>query len=130
MIVVDTSALVEVILDQKARARVLPVLLGREKLMLSAVTLYETGIVLLTRRGPSAVAKLQELLLACGATVAGFDSADAMLATEAYRQYGKVIHPAGLNFGDCPAYALAKLKAAALLFVGDDFGQTDVKGVL
>jgi ribonuclease VapC len=94
------------------------------------VILYEAGVVLFTRRGPDAVNNLHELLLACGATVAGFDSADVSLAMEAYRQYGKGIHPAGLNFGDCPAYALAKRRAAARLFIGDDFSQTDARPVL
>ncbi|MBK8988164.1 MAG: type II toxin-antitoxin system VapC family toxin, partial [Chloroflexi bacterium] len=53
----------------------------------------------------------------------------AMAARSAYRLYGKGRHPAGLNFGDCFAYALAKISGEPLLFKGNDFSQTDIPGV-
>ena len=96
----------------------------------SAATVFETGVVLLTRRGPEGVTKLHSLLDSLGVTVEAFDSTCALLAIEAYRQYGKGIHPAALNLGDCPAYALAKSKNASLLYVGNDLSRTDIQPAL
>lgn len=62
--------------------------------------------------------------------VATIGLAETKLAVEAWSRYGKGRHPAGLNFGDCFAYALAKSRGAALLYKGDDFSKTDVRSVL
>lgn len=59
-----------------------------------------------------------------------FDERQSNLAFDAYRRYGKGIHPAGLNLADCAAYALAKSLDAPLLFKGDDFARTDVRRAL
>jgi ribonuclease VapC len=127
MTVIDTSALLAVVLKQEARARMLTALMETPApLLLSSVSLYEASTVLLMRTGRDGVSELHTLLNALGVTVVGFDNADAMLAIEAYARYGKGIHPAGLNLGDCPVYALARLNSAPLLFVGKDFSQTDV----
>jgi ribonuclease VapC len=62
--------------------------------------------------------------------VVPFDRAQAELAREAYRRYGKGRHPAALNFGDCFAYALSSLREEPLLFKGDDFAKTDLRSAL
>jgi ribonuclease VapC len=130
MIVIDTSALVAVILNQEQRGRILSALLAADSLAISAVTLYETGVVVLSRRGPEAFDELKVLLNALGVAVAVFDSDGATAAIDAYRVYGKGNHPAGLNLGDCPAYSLAKGKGATLLYLGEDFARTDIHPAL
>ncbi len=62
-------------------------------------------------------------------TIVPIDASQAWAALEAFRTYGKWRHPAGLNFGDCFSYALSKVTGQPLLFVGDDFGRTDVAAV-
>ena len=62
-----------------------------------------------------------------GVWIVPFDSAQALIAREAFRYYGKGRHPAALNFGDCFSYALAKHRNEPLLFEGEDFSQTDVR---
>jgi len=57
------------------------------------------------------------------------DEDQAQIARSAWRRFGKGRHPAALNYGDCFAYALAKSRSAPLLFVGDDFAQTDIERV-
>jgi len=73
---------------------------------------------------------LDELLASAGVEVVPFDSAQAASAREAFLRYGKGRHPAGLNFGDCAAYALAATHAAPLLFKGTDFAKTDLTAAL
>ena len=60
-------------------------------------------------------------------TITSFDEQQSMLAFDGFRRWGKGIHPAGLNFGDCAAYALAKSLDAPLLFKGEDFARTDIR---
>jgi ribonuclease VapC len=127
MTVIDTSVLVAIVFHEEDSPRLLDALASASRpLLLSSVTWYETGIVLATRLGLGAIAELNAWLKALNVIIADFNAADAALALEAYQKYGKGIHPAGLNMGDCPAYALAKAKQAALLFTGNDFSKTDV----
>jgi ribonuclease VapC len=84
--------------------------------------------VILARSGPKAQEKLDRLLNDLEIEVVSFARDQATLAATAYRQYGKGSgHAAGLNFGDCFSYALAKLRNEPLLFKGDDFSRTDLK---
>ena len=130
MTVIDTSALAAIVFDERSRPRLLDTLASASRpLLLSSVTWYEMGIVLTTRFGPGAVAELNAWLKALNVIIVDFNAEEAALALEAYQKYGKGIHPAGLNMGD-PAYALAKAKRAALLFIGNDFSQTDVAAAL
>jgi ribonuclease VapC len=127
MIVVDTSALMAIILsepqaDACARA------LGQEgELLMSAGTMTEVLIVS-GRRGLAD--KTAALIDNLQITVAPVAEADARRAAEAHAIWGKGVHPAGLNFGDCFAYALAKQHGCPLLYVGADFARTDVAAVL
>jgi ribonuclease VapC len=94
----------------------------------SAVTVYETGIVLGRRRGWEIVAELNALVDLLGIEIVPFSAAQIMAALDAYSRYGKGIDPkARLNLGDCAAYALAKSMNAPLLFKGEDFAATDVQ---
>lgn len=127
MTVIDTSVLVAIVFHEEGSPQLLDALASASRpLLISSVTWYETGIVLATRLGPGAIAELDAWLQAMNVIVENFNAADAALALAAYQRYGKGIHPAGLNMGDCPAYALARSKRAALLFTGNDFSKTDV----
>jgi ribonuclease VapC len=127
MTVIDTSVLVAIVFHEEGSPRLLDALVSASRpLLLSSVTWYETGIVIATRLGPGAIAELTAWLKALNVIIVDFNADAAALALEAYQQYGKGIHPACLNMGDCPAYALAKAKRAALLFTGNDFSKTDV----
>jgi ribonuclease VapC len=125
MIVADTSALVAVVLGEPDAERFLAALQSNA-VALSAVSLTEAAIVTEARQGPDAARDLELLVSAVVANVMPVDAAHARGATRAWRRFGKGRHPAGLNFGDCFAYATASLASAPLLFKGDDFAQTDI----
>jgi Uncharacterized protein conserved in bacteria len=93
---------------------------------ISAVSALEAAIVIETRKGPEGVAVLDELLAAAQFEIVALDESQYRLAREAYSRFGKGRHPAGLNFGDCCAYALARQRNEPLLFKGNDFGKTDI----
>ncbi len=94
---------------------------------MSAPSYVETAIVMVTRSGPAALEKLDHLLADLGVEIVPFAHDEAAAAVQAYRRYGKGSgHPAGLNFGDCFTYALAKLRGEPVLYKGDDFSRTDL----
>jgi ribonuclease VapC len=123
MIVVDTSALMAVALDEPAAEACSEVLALADEIVVSAGTLAETLIVAGRRNvGPA----MERLIRGLGCQVVPVTEHDAFKVAEAYSQWGKGVHPAGLNYGDCFAYALARQRACPLLFVGDDFTKTDI----
>lgn len=123
--IVDTSALVAV-LKQEAEASAFKTAMLDSEVRVSAVTLFEFGMVV-DGWGNAAASQAVELLLSqIEADVIAVDADTARLARDAYGRFGKGRHPARLNFGDCFAYALAKQSGEHLLFKGDDFSQTDV----
>ena len=125
--VIDASALIAILLDEPDR-RSLEVAMESDAVRLvSAMTKLEAGIVMVGRFGIDGGVRLDRLLARIGATIVSFDDAQADIAREAFARYGKGRHRAGLNFGDCAAYALAVLEAEPLLFKGTDFAATDVE---
>jgi ribonuclease VapC len=127
MIVVDTSALIAILTRESEYQHFLNLLDGVERRLLSAVTFYETGIVMFARAGSGGLDDLHDFLQEISAEIVPFDEAQATAALSAYSRYGKGIDPkARLNLGDCASYALAKGLNAALLFKGADFSATDV----
>jgi len=126
MIVVDTSAVMAVLLNEPTSDRVIQCL-SDNALSISAGTLSELFIVAKAR---GYAAELDEMLEAIGAEVRIVDGAIARGVQEAFVNWGKGRHPAGLNFGDCFAYATAKNINAPLLYVGDDFAKTDIDKAL
>jgi ribonuclease VapC len=127
MIVVDTSALMAIVLDERDADRCDAVLVGAAAVSISAGTLAEALIV--SGRRDVAV-EMARLVDALGMTVELVTAARARGMAEAYGRWGKGVHPAGLNLGDCFAYALAIERACPLLFIGNDFARTDVIGAL
>ncbi|MFD3263392.1 type II toxin-antitoxin system VapC family toxin [Phenylobacterium ferrooxidans] len=124
MIVVDTSALLAIVLDEAVSETSIAVLEAETEVLISAATLAE-ALIVAARRGVAT--EVDQLVVGLAFTVIPVGESAARLVSQAYAQWGKGLHPAGLNYGDCFAYALAKENDCALLFIGDDFSRTDVK---
>lgn len=124
--VIDTSALIAILLNEAAASRLLTVLELSASSGLSTASLVEAGIVMHGRLGTEGERRLDRLLFRLGVEIVPVSREHAEIAREAFRRFGKGRHPAGLNFGDCFAYALARALGEPLLFVGDDFSRTDV----
>jgi ribonuclease VapC len=127
LIVVDTSALVEIAIGGPRALECRRALQEADTLLISAGTVTETLIV---ATGRAVEPHMTALLDRFGMTIVPLTGDRAKAAARAYRRYGKSWHPASLNFGDCFAYALAKEHGCPLLFVGRDFALTDVTPAL
>lgn len=128
--VVDTSALMAVILDEPEAGQFRNLIADASMLKVSAVSVLEASLILEGRLRPEASRELDLLLRDTGFEVVPFDEQQVRLARRAWRRYGKGNHPAGLNLGDCASYALSKVTGEPLLFKGNDFSQTDVVSAL
>ncbi len=124
--VVDSSALLAILQDEPERRAMIETLESADRRCLSVVNLVEASVVIETRRGPAAARLLDTLVERAGIEVVGVDLEQGELARRAFARYGKGRHAAGLNFGDCFAYALARALGESLLFKGNDFSQTDL----
>jgi ribonuclease VapC len=127
VIAVDTSALMAIALDEPAAGPCMDALQAADELLISAGTVAEAMIVAGRRNVSPEVASLIDGL---GFTVVPLTLSAARQVAQAYDKWGKGIHAAALNFGDCFAYALARDAGCPLLFVGDDFSKTDVRAAL
>ena len=124
--VLDSSALLAILLSEPEADRMVDAIEADSRRRISAVQLLETAIVIEARKGPAGGRELDLLLHRAQVEVVNFTAELAEAAREAWRRWGKGNHPAGLNFCDCCAYALARQLGEPLLFKGDDFGKTDV----
>ena len=127
MIAVDTSALMAVVLDEPAAEACGTVLAEAAGVIILAGTLAEALIVAGRRNVGLA---MQRLIRELACQVVPVTEPDAVAVAAAYASWGKGAHPAGLNYGDCFAYALSKSTGEPLLFKGDDFARTDVEPAL
>ena len=127
MIAVDTSALIAIVLNETEADACIAALEAEDNVLISAGTLAE-ALTVSARRNTAE--ELSRLIDALGFQIVSVTPAAARPISDAYRQWGKGLHPAGLNFGDCFAYEAAKTNACHLLYVGDDFARTDIQGVL
>jgi ribonuclease VapC len=123
--VVDTSALIAILLGETDAARFELAIAKSSDPVISAVAMVEFGMVALSRRGFSP-AEVERRLGDWGLSVLPVTGATARLALAAFTRYGRGRHEAALNFGDCFVYALAKERGEPLLFKGDDFARTDL----
>jgi ribonuclease VapC len=128
--VVDTSALVAILNDEPERSAFIERIAGAPVRLISAATLLETGIVMEARRGEHAGRELDLFLHRGKFEIVPVDAEQVEIARAAFRQYGKGRHSAGLNFGDCFSYALAKHRGEPLLFKGEDFSKTEIAAML
>lgn len=127
MIAVDTSALMAIMLNEPEADACAAVIEAEEHLLISAGTVVEALIVGARRNVGEEIAQLIDGL---GFEIASLTPASARRVAQAYEQWGKGIHPAALNFGDCFAYEVAKEHGCRLLYVGEDFKQTDIESAV
>lgn len=127
MIVLDSSALMALLLAEPLADHIAAILEVENRIVISAGTLAE-ALIVATRRGVSE--EMTMLLDGLGVEVASVTASVAAAVAEAHRAWGRGSHPAGLNFGDCFAYVTAKATGGQLLFVGDDFSKTDIQPAL
>jgi ribonuclease VapC len=125
--VIDTSALVAVFLAEPERQRFLNLIIEAPIRLISAANVLETGIVLEAKRGEAAGREFDLFVVRANLEIVSVDGEQIELARSAWRKYGKGRHPAGLNFGDCFAYALARFSGEPLLAKATDFAQTDIQ---
>jgi ribonuclease VapC len=124
--VVDTSAVLAILLQEPEAAEFAQAIEEDPEPMISVASVIEAGIVLVTREGPGGRRDLRDFIAQGGLQVEPVTAEQAELALDAYERFGKGQHGAGLNFGDCFSYALAKATGQPLLFKGDDFSRTDI----
>lgn len=127
MIVVDTSALMAIVLGEREADACMAALERESELLISAGTVAEALIVAARRNvGP----EMSALVGGLGFEVVNVTAAAARRIGDAHARWGKGLDPSGLNFGDCFAYDLARERGCPLLFVGDDFAKTDIEPAL
>lgn len=124
--VIDSSALLAIFLNEPERGHFLQLLLQEGKRLLSAATLVEVGIVVEARRGETASRDLDLFLYECQVEIVSVDRTQAEQARAAYRRFGKGRHPAALNFGDCFTYALSIVSGEPVLAKGEEFGRANL----
>ncbi len=127
MIAVDTSALMAIVLNEPEADACIAALEVEESVLISAGTVAEALIVAKRRNVGEEVASLIDGL---GLDIVPVTPASARRVAQAHWDWGKGMHPAALNFGDCFAYAVAKERGCHLLFVGEDFSKTDIESVV
>jgi ribonuclease VapC len=125
--VIDTSALLAIFLAEPERQHFLKLLTDAGTRLMSAANVLETGIVLEAKRGEAAGREFDLFVVRTNLEVIAVDAEQVEIARSAWRKYGRGRHPAGLNFGDCFAYAVAKSSGEPLLAKGTDFTQTDIE---
>jgi ribonuclease VapC len=125
--VVDTSALLAILLAENDAGRFARAMEQADRCSLSAASYLEAALVIDNRGDAVAAREFDRLIRRAGIVIEPVSFDQARIARQAYRDFGKGRHPAGLNFGDCLAYALAKSLDEPLLFKGGDFAQTDIE---
>ncbi|CAL8972689.1 Ribonuclease VapC28 [Rhodoplanes serenus] len=129
--IVDTSALIAILKDEPDARRYTDAIEAAPVRRLSAASYVEAGVVADRNDNPVIARRLDEILAAAAVVIEPLTQAQARLAREAYRTFGKGSgHPAKLNLGDCFSYALAKATGEPLLFKGQDFARTDIAPAL
>ena len=124
--ILDSSVIVALALREPGYESLLLRLQEAPAVGIGAPTLAETAIVLHARLGSGAEVVLERFLRDFAVEIVTFGGDHWREAVDAFRRYGRGRHPAGLNFGDCLAYATAKVATQSLLYVGDDFAATDL----
>ena len=124
--VIDSSAIAAIVLEESDASIYISAITNDSTRLISSATLVEVSIVLMSRRKADAITALDTLMMLLSIVVIPVSHDHALLAREAFRRFGKGRDRAGLNFGDCFSYALAKHTGESLLYKGNDFTHTDV----
>ncbi|WP_192259999.1 type II toxin-antitoxin system VapC family toxin [Mesorhizobium caraganae] len=125
--IIDSSVLVAILRLEPGYDRFVLAITQAKRRLLAAPTLLETTMVLAGRREDEILDRLDQFLRTASIETVPFTADHAAVARQTFLRYGKGRHPAALNFGDCIAYATARLEAMPLLFKGDDFRLTDIE---
>jgi ribonuclease VapC len=129
--IIDASALIAILRDEPEARTFAKAIASTNIRRVSAVNYVEAAAVIDASRNPVASRRFDDLFRGAELIIETVTEAQARIAREAYRDFGKGSgHPAGLNFGDCFAYALAKTTGEPILFKGDDFTRTDLSPAL
>lgn len=123
---IDSSAILAVLRDEPERGTFNVLISEASRRIISSVSVLECAIVAESRQGEDAGTDLDQFLRRAEVEIIPFDGEQLAIARIAFRRFGKGRHRAGLNFGDCAAYALAEWSGEPLLFKGNDFAATDV----
>jgi ribonuclease VapC len=124
--ILDTSALVAVLFGEPEADSYTQLIHRADRCLISAGSFLELSIVIERQTGPDVMRQCDMFFRRAGIIVEPFTVEQAHIARQAFHDFGKGRHPAGLNFGDCFAYALTKISGEPLLFKGDDFKKTDI----
>ena len=127
--VIDSSAIIAVLLNEANAAQIAEAIDSGSQRLLSAASLLEASIVIESRKGEAAGRELDLLIYRAAIEVVAVDQDQVEIARIAWRRYGKGRHPAGLNYGDCFSYALARSRGLPLLFQGEEFSRTDIDAI-
>ena len=130
MLVVDSSALIAIYFNEPEKASFALAVVSVDAPCIGAPNFLEASMVAETRHGEAGCRELDRIAANLGLEIVPFDASHIQGARDAFRRFGKGRHRANLNFGDCCAYALAKLRDVPLLFKGNDFALTDLKRAL
>ncbi len=125
--VIDTSAVVAIAFNEPEAEAFEAKIVDAPRRYMSAASVLELAMVIEARLGEAGSAELDLWLHKAGVEIVPVDTDQVAIARRAWRNYGKGRHPAGLNYGDCFSYALAKTRDEPLLFKGDDFSRTDIE---
>jgi ribonuclease VapC len=125
-VILDSSAVVALLIREPIWEALAEKLAAADPCAIGAPTLAETGLVLSAKVGPRGRTLVSRFVQEAGLVVVPFTEEHWPIAVEAYARYGKGRHAAGLNFGDCLTYAVARLSRQPLLYVGTDFAKTDL----
>jgi ribonuclease VapC len=126
-VVLDTSAILAILFNEPERRHFNELIETDGMRLISAATLLEASLVIESRQGPAAGRELDLLMHRAQVSIVPVDADQVEIAREAWRKYGKGRHSAGLNFGDCFSYSLARISGEPLLAKGTDFSKTDIE---
>ena len=124
--ILDSSAIVAIIAREPQRQELTDKLIGADVIAVGTPTLAECGVVLSARFGSLGRTLLDEFIREFEVLEVPFSEEHWRIAVGAFEKFGKGRHPAGLNYGDCMSYAVARLANRPLLFIGNDFSRTDL----
>jgi ribonuclease VapC len=125
--ILDTSAMVAILYREPEAATFVQLIHDADVCRISVASYVELSMVVETQLGPAGMRQAEAFFRRAGIAIEPVTVDHGEMARQAFLDFGKGRHKAGLNFGDCFSYALAKATGEPLLFKGNDFSQTDIK---
>jgi ribonuclease VapC len=129
-VIVDSSAVLAIVLQEPDRERFVDAIVEADACRMSVSNWFEASMVVDRRGTTEAANRLDDFMQRARIQVIPVSVSQGEIARRAWRTYGRGIHPARLNYGDCFAYALAKETREPLLFKGNEFARTDIEPAL